>query len=95
MKTHKILYAVLSLLLITNIGFGQGINVKPGTNVIIDGGTTLKVADGDNLHLEDDLTYSPSLLERGNLSFTGGGELGSRTISCKGAIPHSFSTSLR
>ncbi len=75
MKTHKIIYAVLSLLLITNIGFGQGVRVKPGTNVIIDGGTTLKVADGDNLTLEDNLTFSPSLLERGNLAFTGGGNL--------------------
>jgi hypothetical protein len=74
MKTHKIIYAVLSLL-ITNIGFGQGVMVKPGTNIIIDGGTSLKVDDGDNLTLEDNLTFSPSLLERGNLSFTGGGNL--------------------
>jgi hypothetical protein len=75
MKTHKIIYAVLSLLLFANIGFGQGVKVKPGTNVIVDGGTTLKVADGDNLTLEDNLTYSPSLLERGTLAFTGGGNL--------------------
>lgn len=75
MKTHKIIYAVLSLLLFANIGFGQGVKVKPGTNVIIDGGTTLKVADGDNLTLEDDLNFSPSLLERGTLAFTGGGNL--------------------
>ncbi len=75
MKTHKIIYAVLSLLLFTGIGFGQGVKVKPGTNVIIDGGTTLKVADGDNLTLADDLTFSPSLLERGTLAFTGGGNL--------------------
>jgi hypothetical protein len=75
MKTHKIIYAVISLLLFTNIGFGQGLKVKPGTNVIIDGSTTLKVAGGDDLILEDNLTFSPSLLERGNLAFTGGGNL--------------------
>jgi hypothetical protein len=75
MKTHKIIYSVLSLLLITSMGFGQGVTVKPGTNIIVDGGTTLKVADGDNLTIEDDLTFSPSLLERGTLAFTGGGNL--------------------
>ena len=54
---------------------GQGIKVKPGTNVIINTNTTLKITDGDNLMIEDNQTYSPSLLERGNLAFTGGGEL--------------------
>lgn len=75
MKTHKITYAVLSLLLLTSVVFGQGVTVKPGTNIVVDGGTTLKVAGGDDLTLEDDLTFSPSLLERGTVAFSGGGNL--------------------
>ena len=75
MKLSKLIYTAISLVLATQLSFGQGIKVKPGTNVIIGTSTTLKVAGGDNMTIQDDQAYSPSLLERGNLAFTGGGEL--------------------
>ena len=75
MKISKLIFTVIFLVSILQVSFGQGIKVKPGTNVVINTSTTLKVAGGDNLTLEDNQNFSPSLLEKGNLAFTGGGEL--------------------
>ncbi len=75
MKITNITYSLIFLMLVVNTSSGQGIKTKPGTNIIINTSTSLKIVDGDNLIIEDDLTYSPSLLEKGNLTFSGGGEL--------------------
>lgn len=74
MKIVKPIYTIVLLALI-QISFGQGIKVKPGTNITINNSTTLKIGDGDNLTILDDQIYSPSLLEKGNLIFSGGGNL--------------------
>jgi hypothetical protein len=75
MKISRLINTAIFLLLISQLSFGQGMKVKPGTNVIINTSTTLKVAGGGDLTVLDDQTYSPSLLERGSLAFTGGGAL--------------------
>ncbi len=75
MKISRLINTAIFLLLISQLSFGQGMKVKPGTNVIINTSTTLKVAGGGDLTVQDDQTYSPSLLERGSLAFAGGGEL--------------------
>jgi hypothetical protein len=72
-KRHIIMSAFF--LGLTILGYGQGVKVTPGTNVILETGTTLNVEGGGDFVLEDDYTYSPSLLERGNVAFTGGGDL--------------------
>jgi hypothetical protein len=75
MKLSKLIYTVIFLVLLIQVSFGQGIKIKPGTNVTINNNTTLKVAGGDNLSILDDQSYAPSLLEKGSLAFTGGGEI--------------------
>jgi hypothetical protein len=75
MKISKLIYTVVFLASILQVSYGQGVKVKPGTNVTINTSTTLKVAGGGDLTLQDNQNYSPSLLEKGNLAFTGGGEL--------------------
>jgi hypothetical protein len=75
MKISKLIYTVIFLVSFLQVSYGQGIKVKPGTNVTINTSTTLKVAGGGDLTLEDNQNFSPSLLEKGNLAFTGGGEL--------------------
>jgi len=75
MKISKLIYITVFLGMLIQFSFGQGIRVKPGTNITINNSTTLKMIDGDNLTILDNQTYSPSLLEKGNLIFSGGGEL--------------------
>jgi len=76
MKTYRFLgLTIIFTLTILSLSFGQGLKVAPGTNVILESGTTLNVDDGGSFTLEDDYTYSPSLVERGNVTFTGGGDL--------------------
>ncbi|MBN3035626.1 MAG: T9SS type A sorting domain-containing protein [Bacteroidales bacterium] len=62
------------LLILPGLVLSQGIRVKPGTEVTVNNGTTLKVSAGGDLLLEDDYSFSPSLLERGSVVFTPGGE---------------------
>ncbi|NOX48556.1 MAG: hypothetical protein GXO89_16430 [Chlorobi bacterium] len=75
MKISKLVYTVIFLVSMLQVSYGQGIKVKPGTSVTINTSTTLKVAGGGDLTLEDNQSFSPSLLEKGNLAFAGGGEL--------------------
>ncbi len=75
MKISKFLYTALFLTALIQLSFGQGMKVKPGTSVIINNSTTLKVAGGGDMTVEDNQNYSPSLVERGSLAFTGGGTL--------------------
>jgi hypothetical protein len=75
MKISKLIYTSTFLMLIAQFSFGQGMKVKPGTNVTINTSTTLKVAGGGDFTVEDNETYSPSLVEKGSLAFSGGGEL--------------------
>jgi len=75
MKLSKLIYTASLLLFISQLSFGQGMKVKPGTNVTINTSTTLKVAGGGDFTVEDNQAYSPSLVEKGSLAFSGGGEL--------------------
>ncbi|MCD4684003.1 MAG: hypothetical protein K8R86_12030 [Bacteroidales bacterium] len=72
MKT-KIIYvfvlAVLPMLL-----FAQGMKVQPGTKVTLNSGSTLKIINGGDLLLEDDNSSTPSFLQKGTVTFTGGGQ---------------------
>ncbi|MCD4698592.1 MAG: hypothetical protein K8S16_20375 [Bacteroidales bacterium] len=54
--------------------FSQGVIVKPGTNVTVKAGSTLKITNGGDLLLLDDYTYAPSFLDKGALLITGGGD---------------------
>jgi hypothetical protein len=51
-----------------------GIKVIPGTKVTLNQGSTLKITGGGNMLLQDDLSTAPSFLQRGTLTFSGGGE---------------------
>ena len=65
---------VCSLLMLCGISYGQGgMTVSTGTDVTVETGTTLDIESG-NLLLRDDLSSSPSFLEKGSLTFSGGGE---------------------
>ncbi len=65
---------VCSLLIFFGESFGQGgITVSTGTDVTVETGTTLDIGSG-NLLLKDDLSTSPSFLEKGSLTFSGGGQ---------------------
>jgi hypothetical protein len=73
-KRLKILVSGIFLLLLT-VSYGQGWQVSPGTNIIVETGTTLYLDAGGSVVLEDDLSSSPSLLEKGTVTFNGGGDL--------------------
>ena len=77
MKTKKVISLIVSVFFLhmATISFGQGLKVSPGTNVILEAGTIVNIDGGGSFTLNDDLTYSPSLVERGNVTFTGGGDL--------------------
>ena len=75
MKNTNIIAFTVLFLGFSVFAFGQGVKVSPGTNVIVGTGTVINVDGGGDFLLEDDLTYSPSLLERGDVTFTGGGDL--------------------
>ncbi|NOX45583.1 MAG: T9SS type A sorting domain-containing protein [Chlorobi bacterium] len=63
-----------SLLVLYGISYGQaGMTVAAGTDVTVVAGTTLDIGSG-NLLLKDGLSTSPSFLEKGSLTFSGGGE---------------------
>ena len=51
----------------------QGFKVEPGTCVKVETGTSLDISAGD-LYLESDATGDASLIDLGNVSYTGGGE---------------------
>lgn len=65
-------FLVISLL-ITALLTAQQIRVKPGTKITITPGNTLDVAAG-NFLLESDDTGDASLLNRGSITFSGGGQ---------------------
>lgn len=53
--------------------FSQGVNVEPGTNIGVETGTTLDIADG-NLVLESGASGDASLIDYGSVTYSGGGE---------------------
>jgi len=72
----KSYFAILSVLfcLLFFTGFGQsGMIVHPGTDVTVGTGTTLDIG-GDRLLLQDDHSSAPSFLQKGSLTFSGGGK---------------------
>ena len=52
----------------------QGLKVEPGTCIKVETGTTLDISVGGDLFLESDATGDASLIDLGNVSFTGGGK---------------------
>ncbi len=75
MKTLRYFPVVILFLAIPLFGTGQGMDVTPGTNIIVGTGTTLYIDSGGSLLLEDDATHSPSLLEQGSVVCAGGGDV--------------------
>lgn len=59
------------------IGFllpAQGLKVEPGTGIKVETGTTLNISGGGNLFLESDATGDASVINMGNVTFSGGGQ---------------------
>jgi len=61
MKKNITLFGLL--VLIPVFLFSQGMKVTPGTKVTVNTGATMKITNGGNLLLQDDLSSSPSFLQ--------------------------------
>jgi len=72
MKTRIIYVFVLAA--IPMLLFAQGMKVQPGTKVTLNSTGTLKLMNGGGLLLEDDYSNTPSFLQKGTLTFSGGGQ---------------------
>ena len=63
---------VFSLLLVTCWIYAQELRVEPNTSLTIEAGTTMDISSG-NLILESDASGDASLIDNGNVTYSGGG----------------------
>lgn len=73
MRQLKIYLLFINLCLFAIYAGGQGMIVQPDIKVTVESGTTLDISGG-NLILLDNYSSVPSFLERGSLTFSGGGK---------------------
>jgi hypothetical protein len=71
MKIKKITL-ILSLLLVTCLIYAQELRIEPNTSLTIEAGTTIDLSGG-NLILESDVSGDASLIDKGNITYSGGG----------------------
>jgi hypothetical protein len=72
MKTKLIV--LMMLVFSAYLVSAQGIKVTPNTCIKVESGTTLDISGSGDLVLESDASPEASLIDYGNVTYTGGGE---------------------
>ncbi len=70
---YKTLLLLMMFVAVSFLLPAQGLKVEPGTCIKVETGTTLDISGGD-LFLKSDASGDASLIDLGNVSYTGGGE---------------------